>query len=247
MVNDVLGNVSMSVHMRAQLDAKASQELANLQAQHDAAKAPWELMLAHQSSDSKLFKFTVRGAEGSSSASVPWQIFEAEPTSALSKIYNGEWEYTTDDQGRAVVNSNPIRWQIILGWLSFGTVPSNPTPELISECKFWQLERLLTNVGAEHSIQASPADDCDSHLFSIVDSQNGFVAYGSISNWHQRLASVSKTKVVDHLGFAAFDREWSLDPQLHGMYLHMLKGKALEWRQNIFCVRCGRQAAAEKL
>ena len=94
--------------------------------------------------DSKLFRYSVRGGEGPQlSGCVPRQIFQAEPNSALAHIYSGKWEYATDGNGRAIVNSNPAHWPIIVDWLSFGTVPANPPDGLVSECRYWQLEGLL--------------------------------------------------------------------------------------------------------
>lgn len=70
----------------------------------------------------------------------PHQVFEAEPDSALAHMYNGNWEYYKDNQGRANANSNPVHWPLILNWLSFGTIPTHPTEEFLSECSFWHFK-----------------------------------------------------------------------------------------------------------
>lgn len=228
--------------MHAQLEAKASEERADLQAQHNRAKGEWEQMLTRRAADSKMFTYVVRGAEGAGSGSVPRQIFDAEPSSALSKLYNGEWEYAADAQGRAMVNSNPMHWPIILDWLSFGTVPSNPTPELISECRFWQLERLLTIIAAQPANQdnhSPPEAQEESHRFNVVSSPGNIFVYGHISNCQQRLHSVFKSKKEERLEFEALDRDWCLELAPRGMYLRMLRGEPLKWRQVFFvCGTC---------
>ncbi len=131
----------------AELQREFDQKLAEAEAQHQAAKAEWESMLARRNSDSNLFTFNLRGFEGCQlSGAFPRQIFQAEPSSVLAHVYDGEWEYAADEKGRAVVNSKPSNWLIIMDWLSFGTVPERPSAELISECRYWQLDRLLAAI-----------------------------------------------------------------------------------------------------
>lgn len=80
------------------------------------------------------------------SGSISHAVFEAEPDSALAHMCNGKWEYYKDDQGRAQVMSNPAHWPRILDWLMFKIIPAHPTgwptAEIISECRFWHLNRL---------------------------------------------------------------------------------------------------------
>ena len=58
-----------------------------------------------------------------------------------------------DEEGRTVVNSDPANWPLILNWLSFGTVPSDPSDSLLSECNYWQLEKLLAAINAKKQQQ----------------------------------------------------------------------------------------------
>ena len=83
--------------------------------------------------DSKQLQYIIRGQEGTS-GSVPCQLFGAEPNSLLNKIFNGDWAFATDGQGRAIINSNPAHWPLILDWLSFGACPAHPTEAFIAEC-----------------------------------------------------------------------------------------------------------------
>ena len=100
--------------------------------------------------DSKMFSFSVRGCSGPQlSGCLPKEIFQAEPNSALANMYNGNWECAKDSKGRAIVNSSPINWPIIVDWLSFGTIPCNPPDGLVSECRYWQLEGLLRALDAQ--------------------------------------------------------------------------------------------------
>lgn len=123
-----------------------------MQAEHAADRAAWETMLAHRDADAKQFLYTVRGSElPGLSGSIPHQVFEAEPESALALMYNGRWEYYKDNQGRAIVNSSPAHWPLILNWLSFGTIPDHPTAETLSECSYWQLTNLLEAIENKQS------------------------------------------------------------------------------------------------
>ena len=107
-------------------------------------------MLAQHKNDCKLFTFPVRGFEGPQlSGCVPRSIIQAEPNSAPAHTYNDKWGYATDDKSRAVINSNPAHWPMIQDWLSFGTVPKDPSGELISQCRYWQLDRLLAAIEAQ--------------------------------------------------------------------------------------------------
>ncbi len=119
------------------------------------------------SNGSKLFKFSVRGCCATSglSGSVPHSIFLAEPASALAQAYSGQWDYAKDEEGRAVVNSDPDNWPIILNWLSFGTVPTNPTESLLSECRYWHLDRLLAAIDARSSSSSRVQAIGDSNRF----------------------------------------------------------------------------------
>lgn len=120
------------------------QKRLDLQAQHDALIVQQEALQNRRATDGATFDYRVRGSQ--QTGSVPRHIFDREPDSALARMYNSEWEYAKDESGRANVNSNPAHWEIILDWLSFGTVPSKPSSELLSECRFWQLHQLLSRI-----------------------------------------------------------------------------------------------------
>ena len=152
----------------------------------------------------------------------PRHIFQAEPNSALAHIYDGEWSYATDEQGRAVVNSDPAHWPIIVNWLSFGTVPKDPPAGLVSECKYWQLDGLIAAL--------SPAEP-DAPMFSVrttrVDNNSGFSASTSVANFPQRLDAAASKDQTLRLPFKAVGREWSLDISSEGVFLHLVSGAAL--------------------
>ena len=228
------------------LETKAGQEHADLQAQHEAAAAHWEQMLARRASDSKMFAFTIRGAEGPNlSGSVPRQIFDAEPTSSLCQTYNGEWEYTKDEQGRAVINSNPEHWPIILDWLSFGTLPSSPSPALVSECRFWQLERLLSAIGAAPANENLPVPVL--HQFQVTPFASGFTVNGRINRSDPLIQAAFNIKNAEGAGaellvFRAAGREWRLSLSFRGIYINLLEGEPMPERYLIFVFSQGPHA-----
>ena len=132
---------------RKQLEDAHQQDRQKLLKTHEAVLAEAVDMAARRKQDSKQFTFTVRGhTTPELSGSIPRQVFEAEPNSVLSKTYNGDWSYATDDQGRACINSDPAHWPLILRWLSFGSVPLQPTDDFVAECKYWQLDNLLGRI-----------------------------------------------------------------------------------------------------
>ncbi len=96
-------NRLMSLHSEA-LDEQSAQHeaaLAELRLQHAADAEEWERALARRNSNSRLFRYTVRGS--GHSGSVPLSIFQAEPDSVLAHMYAGEWDYTQDESGQAVL------------------------------------------------------------------------------------------------------------------------------------------------
>ncbi len=215
--------------LRMRLEADHRKQIADLQGEHKAAEEAWEAMLARRGTDSQLFKYTVRGCEGPHlSGCVPRRIFEAEPDSALAHMYNGEWEYATDEQGRAVVNSNPAHWPIIIDWLSFGTVPTNPPAGLFSECRYWQLDRLLTVI----SPSVKPYAQYMNVVTTTVRNCRGFKAYTVIDRFAQLLdaaGSEKKHKSNDgdaiKIPFSAMGRDWSFDMTEGGSWLRMVSGR----------------------
>ena len=228
--------------LRHELAAAASKEHDQLCERHDAARAEWEVMQKRRNADGKMFSYTVRGCEGPHlSGTVPRQIFEAEPDSALVQIYNGEWEYARDEQGRAMVNSNPEIWPIIIDWLSFGTVPENPSNQLIAECKYWQLCRFLAAIESSKSpeqvdkacsrasgahVQAKEG----SHHFIISkvckDSQAGFQMTGYICNFG-RLGNASDQTSTICIRFTAAARAWELVIEQHRCMIRIVEGATL--------------------
>ena len=136
MVQDLVSQHASATEMLVSQHATAVEELKSqhataveeLKSQHALEASNWESALARHASDSNQIKFAVRGMRNHpSSFSVPRSIFQAEPDSALACCYGGDWEIAKDDEGWVFVNSDPANWLLILNWLSFGTVPSNPS------------------------------------------------------------------------------------------------------------------------
>ena len=178
---------------RQDLESHFKKKQAETAAEHEAAIAEAEAMQARRISDSKQFTFIVRGCKGElASGSVPRQVFQAEPNSALAHIYNGEWEYAQDREGRALVNSNPLHWPLILDWLSFGAIPEHPSKAFISECTFWQLDKLIAAMQPQQGAEGSliEATGKEGYRFSvsktIMGGKHGFTLKGTIYNFAQR-------------------------------------------------------------
>ena len=219
--------------LRRALEGTCAEQISSMKALHEGDKAHWETMLARRNRDSKLFTFTVQGCEGPGlSGCVPRQIFDAEPDSALAHIYNGEWEYTTDDRGRAVVNSDPAHWPIIIRWLSFGTVPDDPTPQLISDCKYWQLNRLLTAINAARNGKTSQGG-CRFQAHRVaLDGHYGFRAEACIPDFPQQLVQAANKRTWVTLPFKATGRDWVFKVNMRGaMDLQLAAGSALTIHQ----------------
>ncbi len=209
------------VKVLAEASADHEAELANLKHHHSTMTAKltsqhameakdWESAVASLDSDSKQFKYTVRGASGVQlSGSVPRSIFNAEPDSALAHMYNGKWEYAKDDDGRAVVNSNPDHWPVILDWLSFGTVPSPASNALVSECKYWQLDRLVAAIDRQNRITQSAAGSHDFVIEPVtVDGNTGFTISGLIHHFPTRLSKAVDMSSRITFTFSAAGRDW---------------------------------------
>ena len=174
----------------------------------------------------QVFSYTVRGHEGPTlSGSVPRQIFNAEPDSALAHMYNGDWRYTRDERGRALINSDPRHWPIIINWLSFGTVPDNPTSALISECKYWQLSRLLEALDCAQNVHVQNRPNIyQLHVSKTVSAGNvGFSATCHIYRFAVCFGEAIKPqqKVVM---FDAAGRSWTLSFSQKDMHLIMTAG-----------------------
>ena len=242
------------------LTTQPSTEHADLKAQQSAQAQEWESALARHDSDSKLFKYTVRGCDGPHlSGIVPLSIFEAEPNSALACMYNGEWEYAMDGKGRAIVNSDPDHWPIILNWLSFGAIPSTPSDSLLAECRYWQLNRLLAAI--EHKADGMGDDDAgmvqaskDSHHLRVKGTTSGcckgFSVTGMIHHLPKRLSAAIDPANEISIPFTAVGRDWSLTLCQTGSCLLMLSGLQLtmvqlkmEWGSgaNAIVMECRRE------
>ena len=77
--------------------------------------------------------------------------------------------HDVDEQGRAIVNSSPLHWPLILAWLSFGATPTNPSSKFISECKYWKLDRLLHAMEVKQDFDDAPSDVQVMHADSESD------------------------------------------------------------------------------
>ena len=209
------------------------QEREQLTKKHKSDLAEATALEARKEADSNQFSFTVRGSSCATlSGSVPRSIFAAEPSSILNQMYNGDWSYAADAEGRAIINSDPAHWPLILNWLSFGTVTVSPTAAFLQECSYWQLDRLLAKLRQKskgvrveragmHSFVLSPLDDDDRH---------GFILEGSVSDCCQRLDKGSKLITIF---FSAYGRTWraamgQLAPRFKGWALHISEGPALK-------------------
>lgn len=195
------------------LEEVALQEKEQLMQQHRSALAEAVDMSARRKQGTSQLTFTVRGnTTPQLSGSIPRQVFEAEPNSVLNNMYNGDWAYATDDDGRACINSDPEHWPLILNWLSFGSVPTQPSEGFIGECKYWQLDNLLLRM----ELQRKAADELaittktSQHSFIVThlcsNGRDGFQLQADINSFRKRWSS-GKAIILD---FEAFGVEWKL-------------------------------------
>ena len=215
-----------------QLQHELQKMQTKLNAQHEAAQAKLCSVLGRPNRKSKLFAFTVQGCESPGlSGCLFRQIFDAEPDSALAHMYNGEWQNSTDEKDRAVINSDAAHWPIIIRWLSFGTVPPNPTPELISECKYWQLDRLLAAIHAAER----PGRVGTAMPFNIMPAclhgYRGFEAVAKIPQFPQQLEKAANKTCALELSLSAVGREWRAGICKQRLYLSMLARTPVQIQQ----------------
>ncbi|KAK9818771.1 hypothetical protein WJX74_002709 [Apatococcus lobatus] len=207
--------------------AAKDQEREELVRQHSAAMAAAEEMAVRRRQDSEQCAFIVRGSSDMT-GSIPRQIFEAEPNSVLNKIYNGEWAHAVDAQGRACINSDPAHWPLILNWLSFGSVPDQPTSAFIAECKYWQLDNLLakmlTQQPAPPVIQSIEAKQTTSLSQFSKRARDGFQLDCKVHDFVQRFAV---SKHVD-TNFQAFGSVWRVIINEYGAYLQLTSGPPIK-------------------
>lgn len=187
------------------------------------------------------------------SGSVPRQTFDAELDSALAQLYNSKWQHATDNQGRAVINSNPTHWPMILDWLSFGAVPKAPSDNFIKECRYWQLDRLLAAMSRQEKLNLlkdlpDPVCPRDTYVAAVDGSHHleirrcnvssksgdhvGFIAEGHIDNFAARLAEAGNGSLGCnlHLSFSAAGRKWNLQMHQQSLDVTMVEGADLQLR-----------------
>ena len=203
-----------------QLQDQHEAQLRQLSEQHEADMAVAPAMAASCNSSSDQFTYCVRGSRADSmQGSVPRSIFGAEPTSVLARMMNPEWQTARDDQGRALVNSDPSHWPLILNWLSFGALPdaSSVTSAFLAECRYWQLDNLLEQLEASKPPTAPAEPDIEKlffteehlHDFTVrgLDAANGraFILEGHVCNFLERRATSSV-----RLEFRVYGALWRL-------------------------------------
>ncbi len=206
-------------------------------------EAEMEAEVAQHVSDNKLLSYSVRGSDAPYlSGCVPRKIFQAEPESALARMYAGSWKYPADDKGRAIINSNPAHWPIILEWLSFGTVPADPPSSLVSECQYWQLDGLLAALAK----QAVPPTSADTQTLQVERKEFEYNKYSGrdnssrsnakcvvltaqvdIADFPKRLTAVMESSTDMNLPFQAGGRNFSLNVSKLGSWICIKDGRPL--------------------
>ena len=233
-------NLKEKEDLHEQLHEDLQRRTAESEAQYRASQAERESMLARRDRDSKLFTFTVQGCEGPGlSGCLPRQIIDDEPNSALAHIYNGKWQYSTDAKGRAVINSDPAHWPIIVRWLSFGTVPPSPTSEFLSEYKYWQLDRRLEAIAFKNDGARSAHGDAFELRRVCQDGSYGFTAECDINDFCERLEKASNTSSKLILPFRAAGQDWNIRLDQNRLDFQMLNGSTVEVNHMKFTLGMG--------
>lgn len=206
--------------------AAKDEERKELVQQHEAAIAAAEEMAVRRRQDSNQCAFIIRGSSDMT-GSVPSQIFEAEPNCVLNKIYNGEWEHAVDAQGHACINSDPAHWPLILNWLSFGSIPDQPTSAFIAECKYWQLDNLLakmlTQQPAPPVIQSIGAKQTTSLSQFSKRGLDGFQLECKVHDFVQRFAVSNQVDT----NFQAFGSVWRVSISGSGVFIKLKSGPSI--------------------
>lgn len=210
---------------RKQLENASSQEREKLVKLHEAAMMKACEMMERRKRDSQQFTFTIRGHPTPDlSGSIPRSVFEAEPESVLNRMYNGEWAYAADDQGRACINSDPRNWPLILNWLSFGSITAQPSECFLAECKYWQLDNLLARIQEQ---QRTIVLNTEQHFLKIVgigaDVRDGVYVKGSILRFAQRYMENESMSTQ----FEAFGSCWILRIDDTGVFVGLYSGPAV--------------------
>ncbi len=178
------------------LEVEHLQKIHQLLDEHAAASVG----TAQDKGIDELFHFSVRGGNADQlSGCVPRKIFDAEPDSALTalvRLFPGKDSFATDAKDKAIVNSNPAHWPIILDWLSFGTVPQDPPAGLRDECKHWELGHLLAALllAEAQQRQGNAPEKSSSKNFQatreVVGSSLVLKAQVYLENFSRRLAAL---------------------------------------------------------
>ena len=204
-------------------------------AEHEATMAASEAMLARRNADNKQFRYIVRAGQGElASGSLPSQIFQAEPASALARIYDGAWEYAQDAEGRALVNSNPLHWLLILDWLSFGAVPEEPTKAFIAECTYWQLDKLIAAMQAQDMkpVTSSSIPGKRGHHFAVskaaINDKHGFTVQGNFHNFLPRFMELRVESEAMEVNIDALGSQWVLKVTKHFIAMYLLEGPEIK-------------------
>ena len=192
------------------------------------------------------FSYVIRGHTAEyCSGLIPRQVFDAEPESVLAHVYSGDWQYDTDEQGRAVVNSNPAHWPLIVDWLSFGTIPESPSPAFISECKYWHLSNLLAAlkeavITADNQHDKASGDSNSAHIISKrgkhslqvkeKDEGAGLILDIHLNHFVKLISSSQQAAFV----FPAYGRDWKLQCRREGVFLDIITGPALHLQSLLF-------------
>lgn len=150
----------------------------------------------------------------------------------LNQMYNSDWQYATDSHGRACINSDPAHWPLILNWLSFGSVPDQPSTGFLAECRYWQLDNLLARLQQDTDMAAAAANSISistpEHTFSISEVQEhdqaGFLLEGDIHDFVQQSARESPQESGAVTRFKAFGINWFWTINRLGIQLHSLDG-----------------------
>ena len=116
--------------------------------------------------------------------------------------------------------------------------PENITNALISECRYWQLDRLLAAMEHVSKQRRFPVNDlaCGTkreYMFDIskVDngSSTGLRLEGRIWKFVKRLTHLTAGK-KEQLGFTAFGSDWQLELHQSGIFLRLLDGPEVQCR-----------------
>ena len=139
---------------------------------------------------------------------------------------------------RAIVNSDPAHWALILNWLSFGAVPQKPSPDFEAECRYWQLENLLEALKPvipepDPEPVEDPLDDClrfhkngqyDFHVhFDTKDGRGRFRAEGYVDHFRDCMGHVTSREREAHIILEAFGRPWYI--HISACIIHIYPGK----------------------